>query len=86
MSAGKDKFDARLKEGGWLGVRVESGESLIGTDEGLFKARDFRREGENRGRWSITEFDKLLGVPWGPYPEAKDGFELRSKVHSKGQK
>jgi hypothetical protein len=79
-SAGKDKFDARWKEGVWLGVRMESGESLIGTDGGVVKARDFRRKAENGGRWSVTEFDKFVGVPWEPYPGAKGGFELKSKV------
>ncbi len=50
MSAGKDKFDARWKEGVWLGIRMESGESLIGTDEGVVKARVLRRKAENGGR------------------------------------
>ena len=59
---------------------MESGESLIGTDGGVVKARDFRRKAENGGRWSVAEFDKFVGVPWEPYPGAKGGFELRSKV------
>ncbi len=32
------------KEGAWLGVRAERGESLTGTDEGVAKARDFRKK------------------------------------------
>jgi hypothetical protein len=75
-SAGKDKFDVRWREGVWLGVRMESGESLIGTDGGVVKARDFRRKAENGGRWSVAEFDKFVGFPWEPYPGAKGGFEL----------
>ena len=55
---------------------MESGESLIGTDDGVVKARDFRRKAENGGRWSVAEFDKFVGVPWEPYPGAKRGFEL----------
>ncbi len=42
MSAGKDEADVQWKEGVWLGVRMESGESLIGTSEGVAKAREFR--------------------------------------------
>ncbi len=80
MSAGKGKFDARWKEGVWLGVRAESGESLIGTDEGVANARDFRRNAENGGRWSSIDFDKFVGAHWEPCPGAKGGFELRSKV------
>ena len=68
MSAGKDKLDARWEEGVWLGVHMESGESLIGTNEGVAKARDFKRKAENGGRWSVVDFDKFVGVPWEPYP------------------
>ncbi len=67
MSAGKDKCDASV----WLGVRVESGGSSIGTDEAVVKARDFRIKAEKGGRWSITSFDKFVGVPWEPHPGAK---------------
>ena len=28
----------------------------------------------------MVEFDKFVGVPWEPYPGAKGGFELKSKV------
>ncbi len=81
MSAGKDKFDARWKQGAWLGFRVESGESVIGTSERDVKARDFRRKAEGGGRWIIADFDKFVVVPGGPYSGAvKVGFELRSKV------
>ena len=59
---------------------MESCESLIGTNEGVVKARDFRRKAENVGRWSVIDFDMFVGVPWEPYPGAKGGFELRSKV------
>jgi hypothetical protein len=59
---------------------VESGESLLGTDEGVAKARDFRRRAESGGKWSVTDFDKFVGVPWEPHSGAKGGFELRAKV------
>ncbi len=73
MSAGKDKFDARWKEEEWLEVCLESGEPLVGTSEGVVKARDFRRKTESGGRWIVADFDKFVGVPWGPYPGAKGG-------------
>ena len=38
-SAGKSKFDARWLEGVWLGIRDESGESIVGTPEGVVKRR-----------------------------------------------
>ena len=74
MSVGKDKFDVRWKEGVWLGIKAESGESLIGTGEGVVKARDFRRKPENGGRWSKEDFDEFRGVPWEPYSGAGGGF------------
>ncbi len=58
----KDKFDARWTEGVWLGISLESGESVIGTEE-VAKARHFRRKPENGGRWSLENFDKFVGVP-----------------------
>jgi hypothetical protein len=61
-SAGKDNFDTRWREGGWLGVRPESGESLIGTEEGVVRARFIRRKSEHGGRWSVADCDKVVGV------------------------
>ena len=37
----RDKFDCRWERGIWLGVRDESGEIIIGTPDGVIKARDF---------------------------------------------
>ncbi len=80
LSVGKDKFDSRRKEGAWLGIKAESGESSTGTSDGVVKARDFRRNPENGGRWSREDLDKFRGVPWEPYPGAGGGYEVRSKV------
>ncbi len=63
-----------------MGNRMESGESFLGTDEEVVKARDVIRKAEYGGRWSVADFDKFVSVPWEPYPGAKQGFELRSKV------
>ena len=43
-SVGKDKLHSRWGEGVWFGVREESGETLIGTREGVIKVRTFRRK------------------------------------------
>ena len=72
LSVGKDKFDVRWKEGVWLGIKAESGESSIGTGEGV--------KPENGGRWDKEDFDKFRGAPWEPYPGAGGEFELKSKV------
>ncbi len=59
---------------------MESGESIVGTSDGVVKARDFRRRPENGGRWGKDMFDELKGAPWEPYPGAKGSVELQSKV------
>ncbi len=58
-SVGKKKFNVRLMDGVWLGIKLESGESIVGTADGVVKARDFRREPEEGGRWSSDGFDGL---------------------------
>ena len=40
-SKGRDKFNCRWEAGIWLGIRDETGEVIIGTPEGVVKARDF---------------------------------------------
>ena len=48
-SVSKDKLDVRWQDGVWFGVRDESGESIVGTPEGLMKCKDFRRRPEEGG-------------------------------------
>ena len=42
LSVSDGKFDARWENGVRLGTKAESGESLIGTSDGVAKARDVR--------------------------------------------
>ena len=46
----------------------------------MIKARDFRRRPENGGSWSNEAIDAFKGVPWEPYPGARGGYEIKSKV------
>ncbi len=64
-------------DGVWLGIKLGSGESIIGAAGGVVKARDFRRKSEEGGRWSNDGTDGFNGVPWEPYPGAGGGFEIR---------
>ena len=70
-SVGKDKFDTRWSEGIWLGIRDESGEILIGTDDGVVKARTFKRRPEQE-RWTNEKLERMKGVPWEPVPGQKN--------------
>ncbi len=41
MRVGKGKFDVGWKEGAWLGIKEESGESLLEAGDRVVKARNF---------------------------------------------
>ena len=41
----------RWHEGIWLGIGDETGEVIIGTNEGVVKAKDFRRRPIVKERW-----------------------------------
>ena len=60
------KLEARWVFGTFLGLRLESGESLVGTPDGVFKTRSVRRRTEDV-RWSVKAIEELKGVPWKPY-------------------
>ena len=78
-SLGIDKFNIRLSEGIFLGVRDETSEIIIGTPDGVVKARDFRRKGSHSERWDISNFNEFRGVPWQPIPGVEDS-ELKVRV------
>ena len=67
-SAGKDKFDSRWEDGIWLGIREESGENMIGTKDGVLKARTIKRKAALEERWKNELVDQFRGVPWQPVP------------------
>ena len=52
LSKGKSKAQSRWKKGVWLGIREESGEYLVGNEEGVRKVRTVRRRGSHEDRWS----------------------------------
>ncbi len=43
---GKNKFDVRWEDGVWLGIKMESGESIIGAAGGVAEGTNFRRKPE----------------------------------------
>ena len=80
LTVGRDKFDVRWREGVWLGIRMESGENIIGTSDGVVKARDFRRKVVLKDRWDKEVFDKMCVVPWKPVPGESNDIELKCKI------
>ena len=43
-TAGKDKFHKRWEDGIYLGIIDGAGETIVGTNEGITKAKDYRRQ------------------------------------------
>ncbi len=43
-SVGRNKFDVRRDDGVWLGIKMESGQSILGIASGDAKARDLWRK------------------------------------------
>jgi len=80
-SVGKNKLESRWSDGIWLGIRDESGESIIGTSEGIVKCRDFRRRPTDQERWNDEQVKAVKGAPWKPVPGKEDGAEIRIRIN-----
>ncbi len=57
--------------GVWLGLRPESGEVLVGTPVGVFKARSIKRK-PFENRWGAQQIKSISGTPWKPTPNVID--------------
>ena len=79
-SRGKDKLDPRWEEGIWLGVKDSSGETIIGTREGVVKVRDVKMKARKEDRWNVHQFNELTGTPWEPIP-GRPGVEITTRVN-----
>ena len=62
--------ESRWERGVWLGVFERSSEIIIGTPEGIVKARTVRRKGSAEESWDVELFNKFTGTPWKMTPEA----------------
>ena len=78
-SEGRDKADTRWSRGVYLGINDRTGEVVIGTENGITKARTFRRIADPKERWNREELDKVKQPPWEPEPGREDG-EIRIRV------
>ena len=77
-SKGKDKLDARWESGVWLGVRDESGESVIAANEGIIKVGTVRRKPQS-DEWDKELFEGVRGTPWNTVPGTNQD-EIRSNI------
>ena len=63
--------DARCMDGIWLALRLGTEEYLVGTKEGVFKARTVRRK-PPESRWDFQQVSDVMGTPWKPYNFTED--------------
>jgi hypothetical protein len=61
-----------------MGVADRTGEVIIGTKDGVIKARDIRSM-EEKEAWDMGKFNDIRGTPWEPVP-GREGIEIRSRV------
>ena len=75
--ARSDKFDAKLREGIWLGLDGRTDESLVGTKYGIYRTATIKPSAED-ARWSAEKVLAVAGMPWDPTPsvDAEDGARV----------
>ena len=61
----------RWAEGVFVGIKLNTGEKLVATEEGVCKSRSIRRRVETE-RWSAEHISKVVGTPWKPYLHSAD--------------
>jgi len=63
------KLDDKVISGICLGIGRKTGEYLLGTTTGVYRARDvYRRAAQER--WDRAFFDSITGTPWNMVPAA----------------
>ena len=69
----------RWLEAIFLGLREEAGELIVGSPEGVIKARDFKRHSSHAERWDLEKFNRFKGVPWATVPGYEQD-EIKSHI------
>ena len=65
------KAELRWTDGVYLGIRLTSGEKLVGNGQGVFKVRSIRRKLEAE-RWDVDQINAVTSFPWKPYEGSED--------------
>ena len=73
------KLDCQWEDGIFLGYRTTSGETIVGTTEGVFRTRTVQRKAEEQ-RWSERNLEMVGGVPWKTSPEQDSGEEVMPAI------
>lgn len=72
-----DKFDAKFREGIWLGLDSRTDEGIVGTRYGVYRTSTIKSVPEDQ-RWDVVKVLSVVGLPWDPTPtvDADDGARL----------
>ena len=63
-SRGATGVGGRWSEGIWLGIGEESGEAMIGSKDGVMRARAIRRKASHCQGWNRSQIDEVTSAPW----------------------
>ena len=79
-SRGATGFIGRWGEGVWLGIREETNEAMIATEEGMVRARTVRRKASHQERWNRNKLDKIRTAPWNVNKEVQSDEDIKIEV------
>jgi len=65
------KLEIMWQDGIYLGKKATTGETIIGTAEGIFRTRTVRKK-PAEDRWDQKHMDMIGGTPWRTQPEVED--------------
>ena len=77
-------MEPRWEEGIWLGMNPRTNEVLIGTPNGVTRARSIRRRAMNE-QWSYDKVMEIKGAPWDP-AATKVNIDHQTHIHQSDNK
>jgi hypothetical protein len=70
-----NKLDNKWRDGIYLGIKDNTNEVFVGTNNGVFKVQSVRRKPEQE-RYQWSELEKMVGLPWKPTPSSEESTEV----------
>ncbi|CAE7251708.1 unnamed protein product [Symbiodinium sp. CCMP2592] len=81
----RSKLDSRWQSGVYLGLRLQSTEKIVGTNQGIFVVQSIKRKPEGQ-QWDSDLVKAVRGLPWKTSPdETGDGVRLPEPLTVRAQ-
>ncbi|CAE7420072.1 RE2, partial [Symbiodinium sp. CCMP2592] len=81
----RSKLDSRWQSGVYLGLRLQSTEKIVGTNQGIFVVQSIKRKPEGQ-QWDSDLVKAVRGLPWKTSPdETGDGARLPEPLTVRAQ-